>query len=282
MKDLFEFERPRQRFAVVGHPVAHSKSPQIHRAFASQCGLKIEYEAIQLDRGGFVQGIRNLQAGGLKGLNVTLPFKEEARALSDDLSDRARIAAAVNTFLFSDDGTIFGDNTDGIGLISDIQDNMGIQLKGRRALLVGAGGAARGVVQPLLGAGLAALVITNRTVERARRLAADVQQVGSVQVLAPGQVEDQRFDVVINATSAGLSGQVPGLPETIFSEGAMAYDMLYGSQPTPFMLWARSCGVSHAADGLGMLVEQAAESFFLWTKVRPQTDSVIQSLRSGR
>ena len=129
MKDLFEFERPRQRFAVVGHPVAHSKSPQIHRAFASQCGLKIEYEAIQLDRGGFVQGIRNLQAGGLKGLNVTLPFKEEARALSDDLSDRARIAAAVNTFVFADDGAIFGDNTDGVGLISDIQVNMGIQLE---------------------------------------------------------------------------------------------------------------------------------------------------------
>jgi len=281
MKDLFDFEIPRQRFAVVGHPVAHSKSPQIHQAFAEQCGLKIGYDAIQLDRGGFVQGIRNLQAGGFKGLNVTLPFKEEARAVSDELSDRARIAGAVNTILFADDGTVFGDNTDGAGLVSDIQDNMGIKLTGRRLLLVGAGGAARGAVQPLLETGLAALSIINRTAERARRLAVDFQQIGSVQALAIEQVGGQRFDVVVNATSAGLSGQVPELPNTIFSDGAIAYDMLYSNHPTPFMLWARSCGVSHAADGLGMLVEQAAESFFLWNNVRPKTDSVIQSLRSG-
>ncbi len=166
MKDLFDLGAKKRRFGVVGNPVEHSKSPQIHRLFAQQCRLELEYMAIQLDRGGFVQGVHNLQAGGVCGLNVTLPFKEEACQLCDHVSDRAEIAAAVNTLCFRDEGDIYGDNTDGVGLVTDVEENLGLRLRGRKLLLLGAGGAARGVLHPLLEAGPQQLVIANRTADR--------------------------------------------------------------------------------------------------------------------
>jgi shikimate dehydrogenase len=280
MTDLFDFKSRRLRFAVVGHPVMHSKSPQIHEAFARQCNVSLSYEAIALDPIAFEQGVRNLQAGGMAGLNVTLPFKEAAFRLSDQVSERARIANAVNTLTFSGDDQLAGDNTDGIGLVRDLQQNLNIPCADARVLVVGAGGAARGIVQPLLQTGPACLVIANRTASRARELAASMGSPHRVYPCALDEVSDS-FDLVINATAASLSSEVPALPEVVFHPKSHAYDLAYADQPTAFMRWALGLGAARAVDGLGMLVEQAAEAFWIWHRQRPQTASVISALRSG-
>jgi len=260
------------RYAVFGHPIAHSKSPQIHAAFARQTGQDMSYEAILAPRDGFASSVAAFIAAGGRGANVTVPFKEEAYRLASRLSPRAQHAGAVNTLVF-DDG-ILGDNTDGGGLVADLTRNLRCALAGKRILLVGAGGAARGVIAPLLDQTPAELVIANRTVSRAQELA-DLFGRG---VRACGfDALDMPFDLVINATAASLAGELPPLSPRIFAAGTLAYDMMYG-RDTPFLAFARSHGAA-TADGLGMLVEQAAEAFALWRGVRPDTAPVIASLR---
>jgi len=279
MTDLFDFERRSLRFAVVGHPVAHSKSPRIHDAFARQFGITLTYEAVDLDPIAFEQGVRHLQAGGVIGVNVTIPFKQAAYRLAETLSDRARAAQAVNTLAFLPDGKISGDNTDGAGLLRDLEINLASPLRGMRVLILGAGGAARGILKPLLSAQPNDLVIANRTASRARDLA-DEAGADSVQGIAFGELSGA-FDLVINATSTSLTGGLPDVGEHVFKLGGLAYDLAYADQPTSFMRWAISSGAGKAVDGLGMLVEQAAESFFVWHQKRPDTLPVIDELRAG-
>ena len=269
------------RYAVMGNPVAHSKSPRIHQMFAHQLGHQIEYTAIWVDTDGFALAVQQFRAEGGHGLNVTVPFKLEAFRLADHLSDRARLAGAVNTFRFEPDGKIFGDNTDGAGLVHDIEINLDIHLRGRQILVLGAGGAARGVLGPVLKHHPARLVVANRTVSKAKELADQFREHGPVEACGYPELKGKHFDIVVNATSASLKGEVPPLPETLFTRGALAYDMMYGDKPTAFLDWALLHGADRAADGLGMLVEQAAESYFLWHGVRPDTRQVIAALRKG-
>lgn len=270
-----------ERYAVMGHPVAHSKSPFIHRQFAHQFGHRIEYTAIDVEPADFARAVEQFRAQGGKGLNITLPFKLEAVRLCDHLSERARQAGAVNTLKFEPDGRLFGDNTDGTGLVHDIEINLGVALRDKQLLLLGAGGAVRGVLGPLLRHHPARVVIANRTVARARELAAQFRSQGSVEASGFEALRGRHFDIVINGTSASLAGEVPPLPETLFARGALAYDMAYGDRPTVFLDWALRHGAERIADGIGMLVEQAAESYFIWKGVRPQTRPVIEMLRKG-
>lgn len=261
------------RYAVFGNPVAHSKSPLIHSIFAQQSGQDITYETILAPLDGFAAAVQAFICSEGRGANVTVPFKEEAFRLATRLSERAAKAEAVNTLVLN--GTeILGDNTDGAGLVSDIQDNLGFSMAGKRILLMGAGGAARGVILPILAASPANLTIANRTRGKAEALRAHFSgiEAGSYEALTGRQ-----FDLVINATSSGLSGDLPPLPAGIFADSALAYDMMYGRE-TPFMSFAKRQGAS-VADGLGMLVEQAAEAFFIWRGIRPQTAPVIAQLR---
>jgi len=262
------------RYAVFGHPIAHSKSPLIHAAFARQTGQEMTYEAILAPLDGFAESVTAFVAAGGRGANVTVPFKEEAFRLAGRLTPRARRAGAVNTLVFDTDG-ILGDNTDGAGLVADLTRNLYRTLAGRRILLLGAGGAARGVIEPLLEAQPAALVIANRTVGRAQELA----ELFDRGIRACGfDSADTPFDLVINATAASLAGELPPLSPRIFTPDTLAYDMMYG-RDTPFLAFARAQGAA-TADGLGMLVEQAAEAFQLWRGVRPDTAPVIASLRA--
>jgi len=269
------------RYAVMGNPVAHSKSPAIHKQFAHQFGHNIEYTALWADTDGFVEAAEQFRAEGGKGFNVTVPFKLEAFKLADNLSERAKLAGAVNTIRFEPDGKIFGDNTDGTGLVHDLTKNLNIHLRGKKILVLGAGGAVRGVLGPLLKQNPAALVIANRTVSKAKDLAKNFESFGKVEAIGYDDLVGKRFDVVINGTSASLKGEMPPLPVNLFANNAVAYDMMYGDKPTPFLEWAMLHGAKTATDGLGMLVEQAAESYLLWRGVRPDTRPVIQQLRKG-
>ncbi|HXU43796.1 MAG TPA: shikimate dehydrogenase [Burkholderiales bacterium] len=259
-----------ERYAVIGQPVAHSKSPWIHGRFARETRQDIDYGLIEAPLAGFARAADEFRAGGGKGLNVTLPFKEDAFRYCAKLSPRARTAGAVNTVTFGPE--VAGDNTDGIGLVRDLSGNLGVDLRGSRVLLMGAGGAAQGALGALLEAGVAAATIANRNVARARELAARF----SVAARGYGELEGG-FDLVINATSAGLSDEAPALPPGVLEGVKLAYDMVYG-RDTPFLAAARAAGVN-ACDGLGMLVEQAAESFFVWRRVRPDTAAVLRELR---
>ncbi len=261
-----------ERYAVIGNPVAHSKSPWIHAEFARATGQDMEYGAIEAPREGFARAVAAFRAAGGSGLNVTLPFKEAAFSLSAKTTERARVARAVNTLVIKD--ALHGDNTDGIGLVRDLA-NLEVDPRGKRVLLMGAGGAAQGVVGALLEAGAAGIMIANRTVERAEALAARFE---GVKAGGYGEVP-AGFDIVINATAAGLRGEAPVLPAGVLAPGVLAYDMFYG-RDTPFLAAARAAG-ARACDGLGMLVEQAAESFFVWRGVRPATAPVLERLRRG-
>jgi shikimate dehydrogenase len=267
------------KYAVMGNPIAHSKSPRIHSLFAEQTGQDIEYSAILVERGGFPEAVAGFAAGGGKGLNVTVPFKEEAWELAATHSPRAERAGAVNTLLLAADGNHFGDNTDGAGLVRDLRHNHHCEIAGRRLLLVGAGGAARGVLEPLLDEHPAQLVIANRTAPRAVELARHFCDLGHVEGCGLDEVDGHDFDLVINATAASLAGEVPALPAGVISTGTWCYDMMYGNGPTAFMHWASELEAAVTMDGLGMLVEQAAESFRLWRGVRPDTAPVIRTLR---
>jgi shikimate dehydrogenase len=270
-----------ERYAVIGNPIAHSKSPLIHAAFARETGQDMEYGRILGDPADFAGDARRFFGSGGRGLNVTVPFKEQAWALADERSPRAGSAGAVNTLIALPDGRLRGDNTDGIGLVRDLAQNHGFNFVGKRVLLLGAGGAARGVLRPLLEAGLAALVIANRTASRALELAADGAALGPVRGCGLDGLEGRRFDLIVNATSAGLGGGVPLIPDDCLVPGGWTYDMLYADAPTPFRRWGMKHGAAHALDGLGMLVEQAAESFYLWRGVRPSTAPVIALLRGN-
>ncbi len=270
------------RYAVVGNPIAHSKSPMIHQTFAKNTGQELAYERVLAPLDGFIETVQALRMQGFKGVNVTVPFKLEAFQLANQLTERAHDAGAVNTLIFNDEGVI-GDNTDGAGIVRDIEQNLRIPLAGKRILLIGAGGAAEGVLHPLLACSPALLVITNRTLDKAISMVKKVEEQGeyryiSVNAFAFDDLRGQAFDVVINATSTGLTDSSLPLPATIFSPHALAYDMMYGRE-TPFMAFARSHG-ANVADGLGMLVEQAAEAFYVWRGVRPETQDVMQQIRN--
>ena len=267
------------RYAVVGHPIAHSQSPWIHAAFARQTGQDLAYDAILAPLDGFGATVASFRAAGGRGLNVTVPFKLEAFALANERTERAREAGAVNTLRFDGERAL-GDNTDGTGLVSDITLRLRVPLAGKRVLLMGAGGAARGVVGPLLRERPASLAIVNRTVAKADALAREFAARGPVHGGGYADVAGQAFDVVINATSASLQGAVPPLPAGVFAPGALAYDMVYGDRPTSFLVSARTSGAATVADGLGMLVAQAAESFLLWRGIRPDTAPIIEALRA--
>jgi shikimate dehydrogenase len=267
------------QYAVMGNPVAHSKSPRIHSLFAAQTGQEMEYHAILVERGGLADAVARFLTAGGRGLNITVPFKEDAWALAAQRSARAERAGAVNTLVLHESGKHFGDNTDGAGLVRDLRDNHGARLRRARLLLVGAGGAARGVIEPLLQERPELLVIANRTAAKAVDLARAFCDVGHVEGCGLPDLEGQPFDIIINATAASLAGEVPLLPATIVTPQSWCYDMMYGDRPTAFMNWSLARGASCALDGLGMLVEQAAESFYLWRKVRPDTAPVIAALR---
>ena len=272
------------RYAVIGNPIEHSRSPQIHQLFALQCGIALDYERVLAPLDGFASAVQGFFAAGGRGLNVTVPFKEEAFALARGaLSERASMAAAVNT-LWMEGGHLHGCNTDGVGLLSDLR-RLGHDPAGKSILLVGAGGAARGVVLPLLEAGCSRLHIVNRSVERARRLHTDTvdRLPHYARTLTFGTLDESAgaWDIVVNATSSSLSGEAPALPAELYSPAGLAYDMVYGSRPTPFMLQAQKMGVSQVADGLGMLVGQAAASFEIWHGVMPDTVPVLASLRAA-
>ena len=264
------------KYAVIGNPISHSKSPLIHQMFAEQTGQDMSYEAIEAPLDGFSATIQRLRDEGYKGCNITVPFKHEAFELAKEHSDRARAAHAVNTFLFQD-GIILGDNTDGIGLLTDIEQNLGCKFLFKRVLLMGAGGAAHGVIWHLFNAG-AAIIISNRTMDKAEQLAAEFEGYGTVFAKSYEALSGQQFDIVINATSSSLADALPPLPEGLFKPGALAYDMMYGKQ-TPFLHFAQAQGAAKLADGLGMLVEQAAAAFQKWRGVSPNTAPVIARLR---
>jgi shikimate dehydrogenase len=270
-------------YAVFGHPIGHSQSPRIHSLFAEQTGQDLKYEARDVDLPQFEAAVRAfLGAEGGRGLNCTLPLKEAAWRLADSLSDRARRAQAVNTLALRPDGSLFGDNTDGAGLLRDLMHRLGVIVRNGRILVVGAGGAARGILAPLLGESPTAVVIANRTVERARTLAGDFSDRGSVLAVSFDELPGRHFDLVINASAASLSGDLPPLPEDLLAPGACCYDLAYGTEPTPFLRWGQARGARISADGLGMLVEQAAEAFELWRGVRPDSRSVIERLSEER
>lgn len=265
-------------YGLVGHPVAHSRSPFIHQRFAEQCGLRMRYELIDVAPGHFRSDVGSFRARGGRGLNVTLPYKGEACGYATRLSARARIAGAVNTLAWLDDGTLLGDNTDGAGLVTDLRENLGFDPLGRRILVMGAGGAARGAIQPLLDHRPAQLVIANRTVERAAALAVEFAALGPVEA-SPYATLSGCFDLILNATSASLSGAVPAVPEAVIGTDSLCYDMYYAKGPTAFLSWAAAAGCRRLADGTGMLVEQAADTFELWRGIRPDTSPVLEELR---
>ncbi len=274
-------------YFVIGNPVAHSKSPQIHARFAALTGQVLRYERLLVELGQFPTRIRTLMADGVKGCNVTVPFKLEAYALADAPSDRVRLAGAANTLSFRD-GRIHADNTDGVGLVRDIEVNAGQPLRGRRVLLLGAGGAAAGALGPLLMAGPAQLVVSNRTLSRAEDLVSRHREHPSLkQVLAHTELlalplADKLpvFDVVVNATAGSLAGAALPMTAQSLAPGALVYDMMYGPAAEAFLQWAGASG-ARTRDGLGMLVEQAAESFFIWRGVRPPTTEVLAQLRQA-
>ncbi len=266
-------------FAVFGNPIGHSKSPQIHTMFAEQFGFDIEYRAIKAPLDGFADAVSAFRDEGAGGCNITVPFKQEAWQLADNRSGRAELAGAVNTFRFEDDGTIFGENTDGVGLLRDLTLNLDLTIHNKTILVVGAGGAVRGILGPLIEQAPKKLMLANRTVAKAVELAKIFSTIGPIEPCGFEELKDERFDIVINGTAAGLSGNVPPLPGEIFSEHALAYDLMYSSEPTAFMQWAKAHGAGRVSDGLGMLVEQAAESFSIWLGERPNTEVVIDGIR---
>jgi len=279
MSSLFDFDAAPDSYAVMGNPISHSKSPLIHAAFAKQTKQRLEYSAIQVDAGGFAQAVGNFRANGGKGLNITVPFKQEAWEFVDQRSERAIQAGAVNTISFNDDGDCIGDNTDGIGLVRDLMENHAVELASKRILILGAGGAVRGVLGPMLAQKPSAIIIANRTEEKAIALAEEFNRGDQLRGCGFQTIDDQPFDLIINGTAASLHGDLPPIPASAISNTTCCYDMMYGKEPTVFLRWASEQGAAKVIDGLGMLVEQAAESFYIWRGVRPQTATVIAQLR---
>ena len=267
-------------YAVIGNPVSHSLSPQIHALFAAQSNQAVKYQAIELNEEDFEQDLFELQQQQFKGVNITVPFKRKAWELSDTLSPRAKDAGAVNTLIFQEDGNIAGDNTDGVGLTRDLTRNLRILMRQRKILILGAGGAVRGVIGPILAHGPRNLTIANRSLDKAETLAEDFSSLGKIDVSAYEDLGREKFDLIINGTAAGLNDDVPPIPDEVLGTNSVCYDMMYKlDQATAFVDWALSRGAVDAHDGLGMLVEQAAESFYIWRGVRVETNEVLESLR---
>jgi shikimate dehydrogenase len=266
------------QYGVAGHPVAHSWSPFIHGMFAKATAQNLVYRLFDITPDDFRRETLRLFASGVRGLNITLPHKQAAAELVNQLTPRAERAQAVNTIAFFEDTALLGDNTDGLGLTADLERNLGMILTDKRVLILGAGGAVRGVLGPLLERDLRAVVIANRTPERARKLATEFADLGSISGCGFADVEGPPYDLIINATSASLQGEMPVMPVGLVGEGTVCYDMAYGRGHTPFTLWAKSLHAARTTKGWGMLVEQAAESFVLWRGIRPDTQPVLQAL----
>ncbi|MGK0500471.1 MAG: shikimate dehydrogenase [Oceanicoccus sp.] len=267
------------KYAVFGNPIKQSKSPQIHMAFAKQLQQDISYRTHHVDLDKFNDAARSFFDNGGKGLNITVPFKIDAYNFADKLSGRAERAGAVNTLALQEDGLIYGDNTDGAGIVRDICDNLDWQVSDQRVLLLGAGGAIRGVLEPLIKLKPRHLLIANRTVKKAQKLAQDFSELGVVSACSFEALNANQFDLIINGTSASLAGELPPLPNDALTENGCCYDMMYSATPTPFMHWGAANAAWACSDGLGMLVEQAAESFCIWRGMRPQTRPVIELIR---
>ena len=268
------------RYAVIGNPIAHSKSPLIHSEFARQTGEQLNYTAELVEIGQVSPFVKTFAENNGRGLNVTVPFKLDAFELATELTDRAQRAGAVNTLTLKD-SKVFGDTTDGTGLLNDLIKNHQQVIKNKRILVIGAGGAVRGVLEPLLLESPHSLLIANRTVAKAQQLATDFSSFGNISACEFSELSNQQFDIIINGTSASLSGELPPLADNLFTQHACAYDMMYAKEATIFMQWAKQQGAETILDGLGMLVEQAAESFYIWRGIRPETGKVIQMLRQG-
>jgi shikimate dehydrogenase len=266
------------QYGVVGHPISHSWSPFIHGLFAKQTDQALVYRLYDIAPGNFRAQVLEFFTRGGRGLNVTVPHKEAAAELANDLTARADRAGAVNTLVLNPDHTLLGDNTDGHGLVTDLRKNLGLNITHERLLILGAGGATRGVIEPLLSMNPAELVIANRTPERAINLASLFADLGAVRGCGFEDVGSEPFDIVINATAAGLSGSVPNVAGSIVAAHTVCYDMSYSKSATPFVTWAIEQGCARAHKGWGMLVEQAAESFTLWRGVRPDTEPVLAAL----
>lgn len=269
------------RYAVFGHPISHSRSPDIHARFAAQTRQTMEYRAMDVPAEVFETTLKTFIKDQGRGLNCTVPLKEIAFGVCDALSDRAQRSGAVNTIKISENGQLWGDNTDGVGLLRDLTHNLSLTLKEKRILILGAGGATRGIIEPLLEARPQSLWIANRTIERAEQLALDFKALGQIHALGFMALEGFAFDLILNATSASLSGALPPLPAGLLAPGGSCYDLAYGKEPTPFVHWGREQGASLSADGIGMLVEQAAEAFHIWRGVFPETRPVIEALAGG-
>jgi shikimate dehydrogenase len=270
-------EAPDQ-YGVAGHPIAHSWSPFIHGMFAKASAQNLVYRLFDISPDNFRRDALRLFAGGLKGLNVTLPHKQAAAELVNELTPRAERARAVNTIAFFEDTSLLGDNTDGLGLTADLEKNLGLALADKRVLILGAGGAVRGVLGPLMERDLRAVVIANRTPDRARKLAKEFADMGEISGCGFSEVSGPPYDLIINATSVSLQGEMPQMPVGIVGEQSICYDMAYGRGHTPFTLWAKSLHAARTTKGWGMLVEQAAESFLLWRGIRPDTEPVRLAL----
>jgi shikimate dehydrogenase len=267
------------QYGVVGHPVAHSWSPFIHGLFSRETGQSMSYRLYDFNPEEFHERVRDFFKQGGRGLNITLPHKITAVDVADDLTARAAHAAAVNTFVVRNDGTILGDNTDGTGLVRDLCDNQSIVITHRRILIIGAGGACRGVLAPLLALSPTEVVIANRTSERAETLAKAFEKLGTTRGVGFRYISGGVFDLIINATSASLSGDIPAVPTSVIGPETVCYDMAYGKSDTPFVRWALKLGCTRALQGWGMLVEQAAESFRVWRGMRPSTAPVLAALK---
>lgn len=265
-------------YAVMGNPINHSKSPSIHAQFAEQAKQDLVYSAMLVPIEGFDAAVKDFFKGSGKGLNITVPFKEQAFAVASTLTPRAQTAKAVNTLMLQEDGSILGDNTDGAGLVRDLVTNQQVELTGKRVLVIGAGGAVRGILQPFLEQNPEQIVIVNRTFEKAQSLADSFRALGNIQAQTFDDLAAP-FDVIINGTSASLSGEVPPLPDSVVGENTVVYDMMYSRELTPFLTWAQNLGVAKIIDGLGMLVEQAAVSFELWRGKKPDSAAVLSDLR---
>jgi len=267
-------------YGVVGNPISHSKSPSIHQTFALQTKQSVEYKPFLVAVDGFEQAIAGFIASGISGVNVTVPFKENAWAIATKLSKQAQLAGAVNTLSFKD-GEIFGDNTDGVGLVSDLKNNHGFDFTGKKVLVLGAGGAVRGVLGPIIQENPASITIANRTLSKAKQLEKIFANDYSISSSEFGDL-DTSYDLIINGTSASLNNELPPIPEVVVSSHSVLYDMMYSQQTTTFNQWGQDLNAGSTIDGLGMLVEQAAEAFYIWRGIRPVTNDVFTRLRGHK
>ena len=279
MTNKINLERSVSNYAVFGDPIKHSKSPQIHSLFAKQIGITLNYQAIEVPAENFREYVKSFSSQGGNGLNITVPFKEEACSICTTLTQRAERSGSVNTIRFDEQLNILGDTTDGQGLINDLIINQGIKIDNKSVLILGAGGSVKAILEPLCAQKTSQIVIANRTVSRAEQLAEKYFEQGNIEACAYTELSNRSFDMIINGTSLSLMGELPPIPGTVIDKGACCYDLMYSDTDTIFMKWAAAQGAAKVVDGLGMLVEQAAEAFLIWHGVKPDTTSVIKTLR---